>query len=174
MESFSSLFMRYRTRVYDYFCRMTRDMEASEDLTQTLFYKVIRYRATFRESGRFESWIFRMARNLLRDHMRTISHRRVVEQVILQETTHQDESSGGDEQDQLLFLALDTLPVDLRELIVLHHFEKLSYKAIASMNGSTEGAIKTRTYRAMKELREVYFSIQPEGERYEMQRKINP
>src|SRR5687767_15992622 len=62
------LFDRYHLVLFDYLNRMTGSREVAEDLVQDVFVRILKYRATFRDDARFETWVFRIARNARADH----------------------------------------------------------------------------------------------------------
>ena len=65
LSELTALFDRHQVSLYNFFLRLTGDQASSEDLTQNLFYRVIRYRQSFQPAqGTFRSWIYRMARNV--------------------------------------------------------------------------------------------------------------
>lgn len=71
LSELTELFERYHVPLYNFFLRLTMDGALSEDLTQNLFYRVLRYRQSFEPaSGSFRSWVYRMARNVHVDHLR--------------------------------------------------------------------------------------------------------
>ena len=68
LSELTELFDRYHVPLYNFFLRLTFDKVTSEDMTQNLFYRVIRYRQTYQPAqGTFRSWIYRMARNIHAD-----------------------------------------------------------------------------------------------------------
>ena len=60
---------------------------------------------------------------------------------------------------EMLKQALNLLPDNRKELIVMSRFHNLAYKEIGNILGCTEGTVKVRMYRAMKELSEKYFDL---------------
>jgi RNA polymerase sigma-70 factor (ECF subfamily) len=154
------LFNRYNVPVYNFFLKLTMDTGTSEDLTQTLFYRIIRYRHTFNAgNGSFKSWMYQMARNLHADHCR--QKLRLAEMV---RNVHEypedlaEKREGFKEQEfEMLKKALSGLgPVD-RELIVLSRYEGLKYAEIARIKNMSLSAVKVQIHRALKELRVLYF-----------------
>jgi RNA polymerase sigma factor (sigma-70 family) len=160
LSDLSALFERYHLPLYNFFLKLTLDKTSSEDLTQNLFYRIIRYRHTFNGgAGSFKSWIYQMARNLHADYCK--QNQRIAAVVKNTEnypehTTEQE--TGFKENDyERLKLALSGLgPVD-RELIVLSRYEGLKYAEIAKMKNMSLGSIKVQIHRALKELRILYF-----------------
>lgn len=156
------LFDRYSLPVYNFFLKLTVDADASEDLTQTLFYRIIRYRHTFNaHTGSFKSWMYQMARNLHADHCR--QKMRLAEMI---KTVHdypedvaENDRSFKEKDFEKLNEALSGLgPVD-RELIVLSRYEGLKYAEIARMKNMSLSAVKVQIHRALKDLKEIYFKL---------------
>ncbi len=58
LDQASELFDRYHKRLYNYFVKISFDREASNDLTQNVFLRMIRYRNSYKEGNKFISWIF--------------------------------------------------------------------------------------------------------------------
>jgi len=161
LSELTELFERYNVALYNFFLKLTMETATSEDLTQNLFYRVIRYRHTFDAgNGSFKSWVYQMARNLHADHFK--QKQRITEIVKnagnFPEDVPERQESGYDEHDfEKLKMALSGLgPVD-RELIVLSRYEGLKYAEIAKMKNVSLGSIKVQVHRALKELRTLYF-----------------
>ena len=161
------LFERYHAQIYRYCVRMTRNPTASEDLVQEVFARVLRYSRTFREGTHFKAWLFRVSKNVCNDHFR--KHRREVEleapderpadAPLAQQTLEQAEDVIR------LNRALDRLPDDRRELLVLSRFEHRKYSEIAQLLDCSVGAVKVRVHRTMKQLREIYMELASEASR---------
>jgi RNA polymerase sigma factor (sigma-70 family) len=147
--------------LFNFFWKLTFDKSVSEDLTQTLFYRVLKYRLSFNlEQGTFRSWVYRMARNIHIDFCNEQAKRpdryKSPEEVL-------DRISGGEggyNEDHLLKLdaALLRLDPEQRELIVLSRFQGLKYDEISQIKDISVPAIKVRVHRAIKELKQLYFT----------------
>ncbi|MCW3119822.1 MAG: polymerase sigma factor [Chitinophagaceae bacterium] len=160
LSELTGLFERYHVPLYNFFLKLTLDKSTSEDLTQNLFYRIIRYRHTFNGgTGTFKSWMYQMARNLHADYCK---QKQRITEVVKNAGNFPDDvaeqEDGYKEQDfEKLKLALSGLgPVD-RELIVLSRYEGLKYAEIAKMKNISLGSIKVQVHRALKELRVLYF-----------------
>ena len=68
LQQASVLFERYHKRLFNFLARMTFDKEAAEDLTQNVFLRMLKYRNSYREGAKFQSWIYQMARNVFADY----------------------------------------------------------------------------------------------------------
>ena len=161
LEELGTLFERHHAGLFDFLSRMTGNRMAAEDLVQDVFVRMLKYRQTFRDDGRFETWMFHIARNARAEYFR----RRAVIEVNDDEIDVPTEAPGPshlierDEQTALLRRALLRLREDRRELIVLARYRGMKYEAIAELLDVDVGTVKVRIHRALKELREIFLSL---------------
>jgi RNA polymerase sigma factor (sigma-70 family) len=150
------LFERYHVPLFDFLARMTGDRAAAEDLVQDVFVRILKYRTTFKDEGRFETWVFRIARNARADYFRTRGAHAPLDEA----AGHASGDPGAAEtlarerDVARLERALLMLRDDKRELIVLARYRGMKHEAIAELLGIETGAVKVRIHRAVKELRE--------------------
>jgi RNA polymerase sigma factor (sigma-70 family) len=160
------LFERHHGRLYNYCLRLTGNSEASRDLVQEVFFRILKYRQSYRDDGAFLPWFYRLARNACFDHLRG-SGREVPADVEAMEEVAPgpmpSEEAERREEVRLLSRALGRLPVDKRELLVMARFGALGYREIAETLGTSVGAVRVRVHRALKELRQVYRTIEREA-----------
>ncbi|HXB96132.1 MAG TPA: RNA polymerase sigma factor [Puia sp.] len=160
LSELTTLFERYQTSLYNFFLRLTPDRAVSQDLTQNLFYRVIRYRGSYDPAqGTFRSWIYRMARNVHIDYCKQeqkVAGRQTDPSVAEQ---HAAEEVSGYTQDQYQRLddALAQLAPDQREVLVLSRYQGLKYEEIARIRESSVAAVKVQVFRALRQLRTLYF-----------------
>lgn len=147
------LFERHHKHVFNFLYKMTGDKMLSEDITQEVFYKLIKYRSSY-DNGKFISWIFTIARNSLSTHFRTNKeNHRSLDKV---DYKYLEEERENEEDYSRLQKALDKLDPADKELLVLHRFQKIKYRELAKITGSTQGAIKTKVSRALTKLKKIY------------------
>lgn len=156
------LFDRYHRQLFDYLSRMTGNRSAAEDLVQDVFVRILKYCHTFRDESRFETWVFRIARNARSDYF----HARRIRETVLDETADRADDAAGtaesfevSRQTARLRRALLLLREDQRELIVLARYRGMKYEAIADLLGVEVGTIKVRMHRAVKELRDIFLRL---------------
>ncbi len=132
------LYVRYADDVYGFVNSIVRDHHEAEDITQNLFAKLMRIIGKYEQREvPFSAWILRVARNAALDHMRA---RR---QIPFEEVRTSDEGHEqvGFERFQSLRTALDRLPGDQREVLILRHIAGLTPPEIADVLGKTESSI---------------------------------
>lgn len=160
LQQGSLLFERYHGRIYNFLSRMTADRETAMDLTQNVFFRMIKYRASY-NGDRFDSWIFKIARNVFSDHYRTNKVHKAA--FTCDEKISDQADNIGDEQgerERLLYLSLEKLSPDQRELLILTRFQRMKYEEVAGIMDTTVSNIKIKVHRAIQKLREVYFELE--------------
>lgn len=147
------LFERHHVHIFNFLYKMCGDKMLSEDLTQDVFYKVIKYRSSYK-NGKFISWLFTIARNSLKTHF---TRNKGVHDDI-ENVSHQlsAEQTNSKEDYSHLQNALSKLEPSDREALILHRFHEIKYAELADILDSTPGAVKTKVSRALKKLKNIY------------------
>lgn len=159
------LFERYHRKLFGFLYHMLGEAEASEDLVQTVFYRMLKYRHTYTGEGEFRTWMYHLARNVLADHVKknrhSVRHADVAEwSEKIGGGARADETLQREQEVATLHRALGHLSDDYREVLVLSRFQELKYEEIARVLNTTEGAVKVRVHRAMNELKTIYLRIE--------------
>lgn len=164
VELLGELFERHHPRLLQFFLRLVRQRTAAEDLVQEVFVRMLKYRHTFRSEASFLPWMFTLARNAATDLYRARPKE-------LQEDPDAPEPEAPlahpiaglerKEQEARLRRALGRIDPAKRELLLLARFSELKYEQIAEMLGISEGAVKVRVHRALKDLKEAYHADSP-------------
>jgi len=163
LQQASLLFDRYHKRLFNFLARMAMDRELAEDLTQNVFLRMIKYRNSYREGAKFQSWIYQVARNVFSDHYQTIKNRKsdfVDVEKIGDRMADSDETSMMDEQERLLHRSMALLSDEQRELLVLTRYQQMKYEEVATIMDTTVANIKVKVHRAIAKLREHYFELE--------------
>src|SRR5258707_5599648 len=69
-EKMGLLFEQYHRPLYGFSFHMIRQKEASDDLVQNVFFRMLKYRKNFDGTGSFKTWMYHLARNVLRDQLK--------------------------------------------------------------------------------------------------------
>lgn len=163
LQRASLLFDRYNKRLFNYLMRMTFDRDLAEDLTQNVFVRLLRYRTSYKEGLRFQSWIYQVARNVFADHYQANKNRRnsaMDIEDIGDELPEPGEGPQQQEQERLLIRSMAMLNDDQRELLVLTRFTHLKYEEVAVLMNTSVANIKVKVHRAIGKLRENYFALE--------------
>ena len=157
------LFRRHSGALFGFFYGMCRNAALSEDLVQEVFWRILRFRETFDETCSFKAWIYRISRNLYIDRVRREKKRTEIPIEYIGEQEDDTVPTGYDAAVHLddrkrLSAALDALPHEQREILVLARYKGLTFKAIGEILGCSEGTAKVRAFRALQALRTIYFS----------------
>jgi RNA polymerase sigma-70 factor (ECF subfamily) len=164
LDSLGLLFARYKKPLFGFFYGMNKDSRLCEDLVQNVFYRILKYRYLFRGDGDFRTWMFHIARNVNHDNYRKnkVAHSDPVELWENRISTDENRGTQYDKDDELhlLSIAMDRLPEDKREVLLLSKFQEKKYKEIGEIIGCSEGAVKVKVFRALQELKEVYMELE--------------
>ncbi len=165
-DRFGELVERYQGRLVNYLFRLLRSLDDAHELTQEVFIKVYQALDRYDPRYRFSTWIFRVAQNAAIDQIR----KRRVKLVSLDGRQDRDgeamdwELPSGDrgpygelrnqERGGAIQRAIESLPWEYRELIVLRHFGELSYDEIAQLKAMPLGTVKNKLFRGRQMLKE--------------------
>lgn len=160
LAEMSHLFERYHLRIFNFFLRMGLTADISQDLTQNLFYRMIKYRNSFRSDSVVKSWIYQIARNIHKDYRNQQKRSGEIIEIVERypSDTFDENGSYGEEDYQRLEKSLALLSDEQREIIVLSRYQGLKYEEISTIVSLSVPAIKVTVHRAMKQLRCIYMN----------------
>jgi len=150
------IYKTYLSKIYRYVLYLVGDSDRAEDITQETFIKTWQFLPDFsKEKGTIQAILYRIARNLVIDYQRKkkmVSLESAGGESIADSVNLVDDLADKDEMAEIRSTLL-FLPKEDRELVVLRYFEDLSYKEVAEVSGSSEGAVRIRVHRALKTLK---------------------
>lgn len=162
--SFEVLLRRYRLPMVGYFRRMVRDQALAEDLAQEVFLRVYKSRERYQPEAKFTTWLYRIATNLA---LNTIRDRRdeisasddddgegfsVLERLTDPCPTAEQQLVQRD-RERLIRQSVESLPENQRSAVILHKYQEVDYRQIASILSVSESAVKSLLFRAYETLR---------------------
>ena len=163
------LFERHHRALFRYFVSLNRDRELSEDLVQDVFFRMLRYRASYDPGKAFTAWMYGIARRASLDRARERRGEVIGFESLTEGRGEPASAAPGPEERAakvqnlgLLQRALDLLPTDKREILTLSRFQEMKYEDIAALLNCEVGAVKVRVYRAVRALERIYFSLEKE------------
>lgn len=155
LEAQEWIIKRYQSRVAGFVFSMTGRQDNIEDLTQTVFIKMLKALPSLKQIERFQSWLFRIARNACLDHLRL---QRWTQLFTRFTRDHEQIPAASTQQfsDDIGWLAheLQALPPHQREVIVLMQNDALSYQEMADILHCSVESVKSRIFRARSTLNE--------------------
>ncbi len=166
----SEIYDRYSGRIYNFAFRFLRNAEAAEDATQEVFVKMMKHAQQFHGDAKLSTWLFSITANWCRDYLRKADNKaKESDDVLLTLPAAAEHSPDRTleqrENEQLVRRALGVLTPEQREAILLSRYQGLSYAEIAQIAGCSEGAVKTRVFRAMETLKRVLAGDASRGDR---------
>lgn len=150
-NAFGELVERYQRPVYTLALRMTGDRDEAEEVAQSAFVKAYEKLASFDHGYKFFSWLYRITHN---EAVNALGRRE--RQDVLDEDTEMVELPAvRSDLHDIINCCLLELTVDHRAVIVLKHFEGLSYDEVARTLGIPEKKVKSRLFSARMALRDI-------------------
>lgn len=151
-RAFADLVRRHQGPVFRFLLRMTGSRDEAMDLAQETFMKAWQALPRWQPRAQFRTWLFQIARNGALDVLRRRGAVEFVpiedEPVAVAQDPGPDEQLDTRERYRLLEAALQRLPAEHREILLLREIESLSYAEIAVALGIQEGTVKSRIARA--------------------------
>lgn len=164
-ERFGDLIDRYQGRLINYLFRLLRNADDAHDLAQEVLVKVYQVLDRYDPQYKFSTWLFRVAQNAAIDQIR----RRRLKVVSLRQEDEEGEGRDWDlpspergpygelrnqERGEAIQEAIESLPWEYRELILLRHFGELPYEEIARIKEMPLGTVKNKLFRGRQMLKE--------------------
>ena len=161
LDAAAVLFQRYKVNLFNFFLRQGIARDASEDLVQNLFERVIKYRQSYRKGMAFRAWLYQIARNVQADWQRK-GGKMIQEDISQYENRPEvhDIGLGREENLMLMEKAMQQLPPEQLEILLLTRYQKMKYAEVGELIGCSEGAVKLKVFRALQQLRSLYFKLE--------------
>ena len=164
-EAFKTLFGRYRGPLFNFLLRRVRDRGRAEELYQDSWTKVIERSAEFRGDSKFSTWLYTIARNACIDHQRKMKFRghasldetqRGANQPMVERVANPglgpDQLASGQALRERIWIAVEELPEEQREVFLLRQLQGLGFKEIAEVVGVPVNTVKSRMRYALQRL----------------------
>ncbi len=160
-QAFNVLVWRWQGRLYRFALRYSGDSEDARDLCQQSFIRAYGQLHRLRDPERFATWLYQIAANLCRDHLRQrVQHVSLDAYEEASAQPHPALCRAADmdkvELRDLLNRALQTLPEEQRVVVVLKEYEGLKFREIAEVLDAPINTVKSRLYYGLKALRKIF------------------
>jgi RNA polymerase sigma-70 factor, ECF subfamily len=168
VSAFEPLVEKYRQRVWRLAYNVLRDREEAWDVAQDAFIRAFQALPNFRGQSAFYTWLFRIVMNVATDRARARAAKGRAfgteqvpeeewERVMVEQSPDSpspDQAAAGAEERARIMRALDTLPANAKQIIVLSDLEGLSYREIAEVLSIPMGTVMSRLHNARKKLKD--------------------
>ncbi len=163
-QAFSLLYERYSSSVLSYLYRMLGNVEDVESIGQEVFLRAFRFAPTYRYPQKFSTWLFTITRNLAINQSRRKKRNPVrnvtelnLEGMDMSGDPYQVAARATDKvekQEEIVRMlkALEDLPIDQKEVIVLGVFQDLSYAQMEEITGTKAVTLRSRMFHGLKRL----------------------
>ena len=147
------LYVEYRSRVFGYILARVNNRADAEDLCQEVFLKAFRaqdaYDASKASPG---TWIYTITRNTVIDHFRQARPAEELPEELRDDNSPEEGVLNAETLEELA-AALESLPTEYSDVIVLHYYDRLQLTEIAERLGISYGAVKLKHQKALMLLR---------------------
>jgi RNA polymerase sigma-70 factor (ECF subfamily) len=163
-QAFALLYERYSQAVLSYLYRMLGNVEDVESIGQEVFLRAFRFAPTYRYPQKFSTWLYTITRNLAINHSRRRKRSPVrnVTELHLEDVEMSGDAYGVaakatdnlEKQEQIarVLEAMDDLPTDQKEVIVLGIFQDLSYAQMEEITGTKAVTLRSRMFHGLRKL----------------------
>ena len=168
-KAFELLVIKYQSRIQRLIGRMVRDVDLVEDIAQETFIRAYRALAQFRGEAQFYTWLYRIAVNTAKKALMDLKRDPTISENSFK-SGDDDETSpleneltspetpdavlASKEIAEMVNSAMEALPEELRQAIILRELEGLSYEAIAEAMNCPIGTVRSRIFRAREAISE--------------------
>ncbi len=164
--AFAALVRRWQGPMARFLFHFVGQRELVQDLCQEVFLRVFLAAPRYRDKGEFSAWLYRIGLNVARDRGR---RRRPNEKSITNSDIPCDAPSPGvrieqEETSEIVSRAIAGLPEPLRLVLILRHYEKLSFEQMARLLGIPASTLKSRFTAALSRLRRRLRHLAPDNE----------
>lgn len=151
-QAFAELFRRHASRLYVYTLKIVGDQQQTRDIMQDVWERIIRFRSEGKEAPHTPlGLLIRITRNLCLNHKRGRKDTLPLDGM---PEWRQPRTEGKDlsELEEAVVIALERLPIEQREVLILNAYSGYRFDEIAEMLGEAESTIRTRAWRARARL----------------------
>ena len=161
-DAFAHLVQRHQRRVFNLVFRMLQQYEEANEVTQETFFAAWQGLPSFRGDARFSTWLYRIAYNCCLKQLEQRKRDNVLQTAVQAEQGCQEESCDERaaeeletrERQLLVRQHLSLLPAKYRIVLILRHFQEMTYEEMAEILTIPIGTIKTHLFRARNLLKE--------------------
>jgi RNA polymerase sigma-70 factor (ECF subfamily) len=158
-DAFAFLVQRHQRRVFTLVLRMLQDDEEASEITQNAFIAAWQGLPAFRGEARFATWLYRIAYNCALQQLERRKRERALQAAMAAEQILKEEKQAEDmlelrARQAVVREQMEKLPTKYRSVLILRHFQEMTYEEMADILTMPIGTIKTQLFRARHLLKE--------------------
>ena len=166
--AFDRLVLAYKDHVFNLCYRFLSDFQEAEDVSQEIFFKAYKSLKKFRFKSSFYTWLYRIAVNTCINRLKSLEFRNIKKNFWTDSSKESENAAGPTkitdgsinpeielekkERERIIQDAINSLPSEHKEVIILRDVEGLSYEEITDITGLRTGTLKSRLSRARHRL----------------------
>ena len=169
LVAFNALVARHQRSLINFFYHLCWDRQGAEDCAQEVFLRVYSHLDTYEPQAKFTTFLFRIARNLWIDRMRSAAvhgkplsleassggEGRSLQERVASRVQSPVEILAREEQQEALRRAIDQLPDEQKAVVILGEIQGMKYQDIGEILGVPVGTVKSRMHTAMEKLKDL-------------------
>ena len=169
LGAFNALVARHQRSLINFFYHLCWDRQGAEDCVQEVFLRVYSHLDSYEPQAKFTTFLFRIARNLWIDRMRTAAvhgkplsleassggEGRALQERVASRVQTPVEILAREEQQDALRRAIDQLPEEQKAVVILSEIQGMKYHDIGEILGVPVGTVKSRMHTAMEKLKDL-------------------
>lgn len=149
-EALDRLIRKYYDQIYAYCYHKTNDRGAAEDICQDTFVSMLEHMGDYRHYNKFLNFLYVIAGNKCKDYFK--KKKPVYMEDVAEETLREVQGTDTAEEQILMKELVNTLPSELREVIILRFYQDLKYQDIARILQISSSLVKYRVKKAISYL----------------------
>ena len=154
LRAFEELVDRYQKVLYNTVLRIVQSADEAEDVTQSGFIKAFEHLAEYKPQHKFFSWVYRIVVNEALNAVRRRKETQEIDSGLMASVKDPSESYEDNEREEYIDKALQLLTPENRAVVVLRHFQDLTYREIGQILDIPEKTVKSRLFTARQLLRD--------------------
>lgn len=159
-DAFNSLVTRWNKRIFNFALRYSNDRSFAEEVVQKTFIQLFQKVDQLQDLTKFKPWFYRIANNLCISEGRRIKRKKEIFMPMTTIPSVTDRVNPAtiyekDEKSKLVIQALQSIPGEQRQVIIMKEYEGLKFREIAEVLGESENTIKSRMYYGLDAMRKL-------------------
>ena len=155
-KAFDVIIYRYEKAVLNYIYKFVGNFHQAEEISQEAFFRVYKYALKFDTKRRFSTWLYKIANNLCIDQLRKKKDETLdVTELKLASKDNTEKAIENLELQDKVKKAIQNLSESHRSVLILKHYQGMSYQEIGEILGCPLGTVKSRMHYALTELKKI-------------------